>query len=61
MFGRNLQERIDATPETGGLLLPEKIVQEHPHGVEPNALRPAEFEVDALRIESSGLSHLEAQ
>ena len=59
MFGRDLEEAIDAALEAGRVLLPEQVMQEDAHGVHSNGLGPAEFLVDAGGIEGIGLPHLE--
>src|SRR6185437_1778975 len=57
MFGRNGQEGVDSVPEACRILLPEQVVEKHPHGIHAQALGPAQFLVDLLRIESVRLPH----
>ena len=57
MPGRDGQKSIDPLPEAGGVLLPQQIVQKHPHGIHAQALRPAQFPVNLLRVEG-GRCHI---
>ena len=59
VFGRDGQKRIHALAEARLVLLPEQIVEEYPHGVHADALRPAQFEIDPFRIERFGLPHFQ--
>ena len=59
VFVGNGEECVDAVLETGGVLLPEKVVEKDAHGVEADGLGPAEFEINALGIERVGLPHFE--
>ena len=59
MFLRDIQKNVDALLESRRILLPEQIMQKHPHGVQPQRFGPAQFCVDPLRIESIRLPHLE--
>src|ERR1700730_17195686 len=54
-----LEEGIHAACESLGVLLPEQIVQKHPHGVHAELLRPSQLQVDPLRIEGVRLPHLQ--
>src|SRR2546423_11678035 len=56
---RDRQEAIHSIEESNRILLPEEIVQEHPHGVEPEGFGPAELAIDGARIEGVSLPHLQ--
>ena len=53
----NRQEVSIRFLETGGVLLPEQVMQEHPHRIHAEPLRPAQFLIDLLRIKAAGLPH----
>jgi len=57
--GRNPQKHADPLLEAWRVLLPKQIVEEHPHGVHAEPLRPPELEVDPLGIERGRLPHFE--
>jgi hypothetical protein len=50
---------IDSALESRTILFPWNVVQEHPHGVHPNALGKAQLAVDRRGIECILLPHLE--
>src|SRR5215469_7365631 len=50
---------IESLTETGGILLPEQIMQEHPHGIHAKAFGPAEFFLDLIWVKGAGLPHLQ--
>ena len=51
----DIQELSQAILESRRIGFPHQVVQEDPHGVEPQVLRPAQFPVDRLGIERLGL------
>ena len=53
------QELIEPAVKALPVLLVREIVQKHAHRVHPDALRPTELEVNALRIERFRLPHFE--
>jgi len=55
----NIQIKANTVAEPLRILEPEKIVQEHPHRVESQVVRPTEFTTDRLRIETIRLPHLQ--
>ena len=55
----DLQEPLQSPQEAAGVLLPQEIVKEDAHGVEPEVLGPAELLVDDGRVEGRRLPHLE--
>src|SRR5262249_735974 len=59
VLGSDGQKLIEALLESGCVLLPKQIVQEHAHGVHAQGFSPAEFLIDLRRIEAVGLPHLE--
>jgi hypothetical protein len=54
---RNLQKSVDAFFEARGILLPQKIMEKHAHGIKAYGFCPAQFRVNALRIKRFGLPH----
>ena len=56
---RDGQELIKPAREVTLVLLPEKIVQKHPHRFHPKRLGQPEFLIDFLGIESFRLPHLQ--
>ena len=57
--GRNRQKGIHALLEARRILLPQRVMQEHPHGGHAHALRPAQLLVDRGGIEARRLPHLQ--
>ena len=56
---RDGQELVDAFLKTGGILLPEQVVEEDAHGVHAHRFGPGEFLVDLFGIEGRLLPHLQ--
>ena len=59
MAGRDGYELHQPSKETLPVLDPEQIVEEYPHGVEPEPPGHAQLGIDAPRIVGVGLKHLE--
>ena len=59
MLRCNRQKLIDALLKPGRILLPQQVVQEHPHGIHTHAFGPAQFLVDLSGIERGVLPHLQ--
>ena len=59
VFGTYVEELIQAFFESLGILLPEQIMQEDPHGVHAEALRPAQFLIDPFEVERLRLPHFQ--
>ena len=56
---RDVEECVDALLESGAVLFPQQVVQEHTHGVHAQTFGPSELTIDALGIERVSLPHLE--
>src|SRR5713226_1372499 len=59
MLVRDLKELIHPPKKPGGVLLPQEVVQKHPHGVHAQVLRPTQFAVDRRQIKCVRLPHLQ--
>src|SRR2546425_1102776 len=55
----NRQEAVDAFLKTGGVLLPQQVVQKNAHGVHAHRFGPGEFLLDLFGIEGGLLPHLQ--
>jgi hypothetical protein len=58
MLVRNREKLVHPLEKPRRILLPEQVVQKHPHGVHADALGEAEFTVDRRQVERIGLPHL---
>src|SRR5262249_16307997 len=54
----NRKKFIEPLRESSRILLPEQIMQEHAHRVQPDRFRPAKLQINALRVERLCLPHL---
>ena len=52
------QKLIEPFGKTGRVL-PEQIVQKHPHGIHANAFGHGQFFIDGCRVEGVGLEHFQ--
>ena len=59
VVGRDGDELREPGLEPAGVLCPQLIVQEHPHGVETGGSGPAQLDMDAQRVERVRLKHLQ--
>src|SRR3984885_80391 len=50
---------VHALQETGRVLLPQQVVQEHTHRVHAQTLSPTKFAIDGCQVEGIGLPHFE--
>src|SRR6202022_4440658 len=56
---RDRQELVNALLKTGGILLPEQVVQEDAHGVHAHRFSPSQFLFDLFGIKRRLLPHLQ--
>src|SRR5437763_7828432 len=59
MTGCDIEELLYALLESFRILLPQQVVEKYAHGVHAELLRPTQLQVDAPRIKSVRLPHLE--
>ncbi|HXM94518.1 MAG TPA: hypothetical protein VOA64_09735 [Candidatus Dormibacteraeota bacterium] len=56
---RDTQETVNALLKTGGILLPEQVVEKDAHGVHAQRFGPSQFVIDLGGIEGGLLPHLQ--
>ena len=56
---RDFKELIDALLESDGILLPQQVMEENPHRVHPQTLRPTKLFVDLGGVETLRLPHFQ--